>query len=242
MIFMLIKGTVAEQVMKGFIVIAVVAIISKGLNLDIINWLITRLLGIAVIAILIIFQPEVRRGLARIGQFGVFTGEKVFIGEIAKAAVVLSKKKNGALIAMEREVGLRRYVESGVEIDSKVTSELINTIFTPTTSLHDGGIIISGQRLEAAACLFPLTQNPHIPKTMGTRHRAALGLSEETDAVVLVVSEETGAISLAIEGKMTRDIEHKNVIKVIEGLYSKARKNPFPELIKNIMSKTKAGK
>ncbi len=200
MIFMLIKGTVAEQVTKGFIVIAVIAIISKGLNLDIINWLITRLLGISVIAILIIFQPEVRRGLARIGQFGVFTGEKVFISEIAKAAVVLSKKKNGALIAMEREVGLRRYVESGVEIDSKVTSELINTIFTPTTSLHDGGIIISGQRLEAAACLFPLTQNPHIPKTMGTRHRAALGLSEETDAVVLVVSEETGAISLAIEG------------------------------------------
>ncbi len=197
MIYLLLKGTAAEQVLKGIIIITVVIMITGTAKLVIINWMLTRLLTISVIALIIIFQPEIRRGLARIGRFGIFTGEKEILEEVAKACVVLSKKKVGALIAIEREIGLRRYVESGVSIDSKVTSELINSLFTPKAPLHDGGIIVSEQRIEAAACLFPLTQNPNIPKTMGTRHRAALGLSEETDAVVLVISEETGSISIA---------------------------------------------
>ncbi len=236
--FLLLKGTVAEQVLKGVIIITVVIMLTGGLNLVIINWLLTRLLAISVIAFLIIFQPEIRRGLARIGRFGVFSGERETLGEIAKAAAVLSKKKIGALIAIEREIGLRRYVESGVAIDSKVTREVINTIFSPKTPLHDGGIIISDQRIEAAACLFPLTQDPDVPKTMGTRHRAALGLSEETDAVILVISEETGDISLAAGGTMMKAIDPKSVTGILERTYApKADKWSFSGLWKMIIAK-----
>ncbi|MFH1552565.1 MAG: diadenylate cyclase CdaA [Candidatus Omnitrophota bacterium] len=240
MVYLLLKGTAAEQVLKGIIVISVIVILTGGLNLVIINWLLTRLLAISVIAFLIIFQPEIRRGLASIGRFGIFSEERETLGEIAKASVVLSKKGTGALIAIERETGLRRYVESGVNIDSRVTSELINTIFTEKTPLHDGGIIISGQRVEAAACLFPLTQNPNIPKTMGTRHRAALGLSEETDAVVVVISEETGGISLALGGHMTKDLDPKDIAKMLEKAYMPSvRKRSFPAVVKRLLSKRK---
>ena len=243
MIYLLLKGTAAEQVLKGVIVIAAVIMLSRGLNLVIINWLLTRLLAISVIAFLIIFQPEVRRGLASIGRFGIFSGEKHILGEIAKASVVLSKKRIGALIALERETGLRRYVESGVNIDSRVTSELINTIFASTSPLHDGGIIVSERRIEAAACLFPLTQNPNVPKTMGTRHRAALGLSEETDAVVVVVSEETGAVSVAAGGKITENLEHKNIAKMLEKLYMpKVKKRSFLVVVKRLLAKRKVSK
>jgi diadenylate cyclase len=239
MMLLFIKGTGAEQVLKGIIIISLIILITKGLNLVIINWLLTRFLAISVIAFLIIFQPELRRGLARIGRLGVFSREKETIDEIAKAAGILSKKRTGALIAIEREMGLRRYVESGVSMDAKVTSELINTIFAPAATLHDGGIIISEQRIEASACLFPLTQNPHIPKTMGTRHRAAIGLTEETDALVIVVSEETGGISIAVDGKLTKDVDPKNMAKVLEGIYMpKARKRSFSDIFKKLSAKT----
>jgi diadenylate cyclase len=234
MVYLLLKGTAAEQVLKGIIIISAAIMLTRGLNLVIINWLMTRLLAISVLAFLIIFQPEVRRGLASIGRFGVFSAEREVIGELSKAAVVLSKKKTGALIALEREIGLRRYVESGVSVDSRVTSELINSIFAPGSPLHDGGVIVSEQRVEAAACLFPLTQNPNVPKTMGTRHRAALGLSEETDAVIVVVSEETGSISIAVNGKITKDLDHKNVGTILEGVsMPKVKKRSFFEATKN---------
>ncbi|RKY40855.1 MAG: TIGR00159 family protein [Candidatus Makaraimicrobium thalassicum] len=239
-VYLLLRGTAAEQVFKGVIIISTVIILTGELNLVIINWLLTRLLGISVIAFLIIFQPEIRRGLARIGRFGIFSGEREAFGEIAKASVVLSKKRIGALIAIERETGLRRYVESGVSIDSRITSELLNTIFSPNTPLHDGGIIVSDQRVEAAACLFPLTQNPNVSKTMGTRHRAALGLSEETDAVVVVVSEETGAISLAAGGRLTKDLDPKNIAKILEKAYMpRVRKQSFPAVLKRLLAKRK---
>ena len=226
LVYLLLKDTVAEAVLKGVIVISLVILVTRGMNLVIINWLLTRLLAISVIAFLIIFQPEIRRGLARIGRFGMFSGESATLAEISKAAVVLSKKRIGALIAVEREIGLRRYVESGVAVDAEVTSELINTIFSSTSPLHDGGIIISEQRIEAAACLFPLTQNPDVPKTMGTRHRAAIGLSEEADAVILIVSEETGNISFAIAGKITKGLEPKNVGKFLEGVCVPRKEKP----------------
>ncbi|MBF0253078.1 MAG: DNA integrity scanning protein DisA nucleotide-binding domain protein [Candidatus Omnitrophica bacterium] len=154
-VFLLLRGTAAEQVIKGLIIISGIVMLTRGMNLQIINWLLTRLLAISVVMFVIIFQPEIRRALARIGRFGIFTGESEVLDEVAKAATVLAKKKIGGLIALERETGLRRYVESGVEMDSKVTSELINTIFNTASSLHDGGIIISEHRIEAAACLFP---------------------------------------------------------------------------------------
>lgn len=238
MIYLLFKGTIAEQVLKGVIIISVIIMLTGSLNLVIINWLLTRFLAISVVAFLIIFQPEIRRGLANIGRLGIFSGEKETLGEIAKAATVLAKKKIGALIAIEREVGLRRYVESGVNIDSEVTSELLNTLFIPTSPLHDGGVIISNQRVEAAACLFPLTQNPNISKTMGTRHRAALGLSEETDAVIVVVSEETSSISVAVLGHMTMDIDPMDLAKVLEKMYMpKVRKQSFIVVLKRLLAK-----
>ena len=240
LVYLLLKGTAAEAVLKGVIVIAIVILVTRGMNLVIINWLLTRLLAISVIAFLIIFQPEIRRGLARIGRFGMFSGERETLAEISKAAVVLSKKATGALIAVEREIGLRRYVESGVAVDGEVTSELINTIFSSTSPLHDGGIIISEQRIEAAACLFPLTQKPDVPKTMGTRHRAAIGLSEETDAVILIVSEETGSISFAIGGKITKGLEAKNVGKFLEGVCVPRKEKPsFWATFKNTVFRKK---
>lgn len=243
LIYLLLKGTAAEAVLKGVIVISIIIVITRGMNLVIINWLLTRLLAISVIAFIIIFQPEIRRGLARIGRFGMFSGESETLAEIAKAAGILSKKRTGALIAVEREIGLRRYVESGVAVDAQVTSELINTIFASTSPLHDGGIIISEQRIEAAACLFPLTQNPDVPKTMGTRHRAAIGLSEETDAVILVVSEETGNISFAIAGKITKGLEPKNVVKFLEGVCAPKKEKPsFWESFKKSIFREKGEK
>jgi len=240
MIYLLLRGTVAEQVMKGVIIVTVIVMLTRGLNLVIINWLLTRLLAISVVAFLIIFQPETRRGLAKLGRFGVFSKEMETLGEIAKAAIVLAKKRVGGLIAVERETGLRRYVESGVEVDARVTSELINTVFMPNSPLHDGGIIISEQRIEAAACLFPLTQNPNIPKTLGTRHRAAIGLSEETDAVVVIVSEQTGNISVAVGGRMTRDLDPVNVSKFLEGMFSpKTVKYSFADTVKKVFKGNK---
>ncbi|MBD3380523.1 MAG: TIGR00159 family protein [Candidatus Omnitrophica bacterium] len=242
LVFLLLQGTAAEQVLKGVIVISVVIMLTRGLNLVIINWLLTRLLAISVLAFLIIFQQEIRRGLARIGRLGIFSGEQEIIGEVSKAAIVLSKKRIGALIAIEREVGLRKYVESGVELDSRVTSELIHTVFSQSTPLHDGGIIVSEQRIEAAACLFPLTQNPNIPKTMGTRHRAALGLSEETDALVVVVSEETGSISVAIGGRMTKELDPKDLSKILEKLFlPRIRKRSLKNIFEDIFTRKKKG-
>ena len=243
MVYLLFKGTAAEQVLKGLIVISLVVLLTRGLNLVIINWMLTRLLAISVVAFLIIFQPEIRRGLARIGRFGVFPEEKETLGEITKSCAIMSKRRIGGLVAIERETGLRRYVESGVNVDARVTSELINTIFSVTTPLHDGGIIVSQQRIEAAACLFPLTQNPSVPKSMGTRHRAALGLSEETDAVIVVVSEETGEISVASGGRINTDVDPKNLAGMIEKAYMpKERKRSVPVRLKRLIGMLKAGK
>ncbi|MBU1062194.1 MAG: diadenylate cyclase CdaA [Candidatus Omnitrophica bacterium] len=215
------RGTRGVHVLKGIILIVLVFIITQQLGLDTINWIFTKLFAISVIAVLIIFQPELRRGLASIGQHrwaGFFFKEAEIIRELVNATIFLSKRKIGALVAIERESRLSHYVESGIEIDAHVNTELVITIFTPTTPLHDGGIIISGNRIVAAGCLFPLTQNPEASKTMGTRHRAGLGLSEETDAAVIIVSEETGGISVAINGRLTHDLDKDALERVLYNL------------------------
>ena len=226
-----IRGTRAIQVLKGLMVLFIAFFISQLLNLTTINWLLTKIFAISVIALLIIFQPELRRGLAHLGKnrfLAIFSRAEETIDEIVKAAGRLSKRKIGALIAIEREIGLKVYIESGVSMDSKVSNELIQTIFMPHTPLHDGGIIIQEQRIAAAGCLFPLTQNPSISKTMGTRHRAAIGLTEETDAICVIVSEETGAASVAVSGKLTRNLELPNLRKVLRNLYlSREQKRTF---------------
>ncbi len=224
MVFLFIRGSRTVQLVKGLIIIVLLLIITQQSGLTTISWIMTKIFPISVLAFLIIFQPELRRGLARLGQFGAMLKEERVIDEIVKSASILSKKKIGALIAIEREIGLRPYIESGIPLDSKVTSELINTIFMPNTPLHDGGIIIQGGTIIAAGCLFPLSQDPRLSKTMGTRHRAAIGLSEEIDAVVIVVSEETGAISVSIAGKLTRDLDKETLSKILSNLFSGQRR------------------
>lgn len=221
-ILLFVRGTRAVQLLKGLIVIIIFFYIIQKLELDLLNWIFTRLLAISVVALLIIFQPELRRGLTRIGQspmFGLLLKEEKIVDEIVKSAISLSKKKIGALIAIEREIGLKPYIESGVSVDSQVTAELINTIFMPNAPLHDGGIIIERDRIVAAGCLFPLSQNPKIAKTIGTRHRAAIGLTEETDSAVIVISEETGIISVAVSGKLTRDMDQENLTKFLKNIF-----------------------
>ena len=192
-------------------------------GLSAVSWILAKILAISVIGFLIIFQPEIRRGLARLGQFGMFTAKEQIVDEIVKAAVWFSERKIGAIIAIEREVGLGSYIESGVHLDSKVTSELLTTIFTPNTLLHDGGVIIQLDRIVAAGCLFPLAQDSQIARQLGTRHRAAIGLTEETDAAVVVVSEETGAISVVVGGKLTRDLSKESLTKILANLLYRQR-------------------
>ncbi|MBN1354503.1 MAG: diadenylate cyclase CdaA [Candidatus Omnitrophica bacterium] len=229
MLLLFIKGTRTVQVLKGIIIIVVIFLITKELQLETINWILAKLFTISVIAFVIIFQPELRRGLARIGQFGMFSSQQETLEEIVKAALVMSKKKIGALIAIEREIGLKPYIESGIRLDSQVTSEILNTIFTPNAPLHDGGVIVQGSILAAAGCLFPLTQNPHVSSSLGTRHRAAMGLSEETDAVVVVVSEETGDISISVNGRLTRHLDEQEFGRVLSNIFrpKKSRKSIF---------------
>ncbi|MBU1911991.1 MAG: diadenylate cyclase CdaA [Candidatus Omnitrophica bacterium] len=227
-ILLFARGTRGVYVLRGIILITLIFIITKQLGFNRINWIFTKIFALSILAFLIIFQQEIRRGLANIGQrrwSRFFLKEAEIISEITTACFLLSKKKTGALIAIERETRLENYIESGIEIDAKVNSELLITIFTPNTPLHDGGIVITGERVAASGCLFPLTQNPKVSTTLGTRHRAALGLSEETDAIVVVVSEETGGVSVAIGGRLTHDLDRESLERVLSNLYRPDKKN-----------------
>ncbi len=196
--------------------------VTSFFNLDTIELLLRQLLTILVLVVIIIFQPELRRGLIRLGQhriFGVFlTGEAAVVQEVVKAVRKLAQNKIGAVIAIERDASLSAYVESGRKLDAEVSSELISTIFWPGSPLHDLGIVIRHQRLAAAGCVFPLSQRAGLSPTLGSRHRAALGLSEETDAVVIVVSEETGNIALAVGGELVLDVEREKLLDTLRGL------------------------
>lgn len=217
-----IRGTRAMQLLKGLVVLFIIFVLTWLFELYTINWILTRLFAFSVIAFLVIFQPELRRALAQLGQNRIFTfllREEQVIKELVESVTALSKRKIGAIVAIEREADLKVYIESGVALDSRVSRELINTIFMPTTPLHDGGVVISGDRIVAAGCLFPLTQNPRISPTLGTRHRAALGLSEETDAVVIVVSEETGMITIAVNGNFSHDLDEEKLTGSLRSLF-----------------------
>jgi len=222
-LFLLVRGTRAVQVLKGLLMLLITAFIAQRLGLTTFNFLVRGLWQVLILAFVILFAPEIRRALAEVGQRHFFRGflkeaKPGYLNEIIEAIDILSKKKKGALIALERETGLKTYVETGIKIDSEVSRELLSTIFLPTTPLHDGAVIIQGNRVAAAGCLLPFTRNPDISKRMGMRHKAALGLSEETDAVVVVVSEETGRISLAVGGRMTRDLDGTTFAKTVKNL------------------------
>jgi len=211
-----LRGAVAGGLVRGLWLMLAVGVLGVlfalgQFGLQTIEHVFRLLVTFSVVLLVVIFQPELRRGLLRIGRtsiFGAFLSkESPTIGEICRAVRKLSRDKIGALIAVEREIGLGAFVEGGVHLDAEVRNELIDTIFWPGTALHDGAVIIQNDRIAAAACLFPLTDNPDVSKRLGTRHRAAIGLSEETDAVVVVVSEETGGISLASRGALHRGLD-----------------------------------
>jgi diadenylate cyclase len=220
------EGTKAIQVLRGILILVFLFLVAQVFNLEVINNLLSRLFTISVIAALIIFHPEIRQGLARLGQHNLFAGAlkeeewENILKQLGKATDDLCKLKIGALIAIENRDLLSNYIETGVSIDAKVTSELIETVFTPNSLLHDGGLIIKNGKIAAAGCIFPLTQNQDLSRIFGTRHRAALGLSEETDAIIIVVSEERHDVSLVYQSKFYRDLEKEELFSKIKELVS----------------------
>jgi diadenylate cyclase len=219
-----IKGTRAAQLLKGLVILIIIFLASQQFEFEVINWVLTRFFAISIVAFLIIFQPELRKGLARLGQFGIFQENIEILNEVARAALLLSQKRMGAIIAIERESSLKPYTETSTLIDAAVTKELILAICSPTSPIHDGGIVIQSGRITAAGCLFPIGEGGGVSYAIGTRHRAAMSLSEETDAVVVVVSEETGSISISIGGKLTRNLDEDNIEKVLRDVFSRPRR------------------
>ncbi|MCX7885645.1 MAG: diadenylate cyclase CdaA [Verrucomicrobiae bacterium] len=208
---LLLRGTRGAAVLTGFVIVLLgIAGLTQLFQLDVINWLLNRILALLTIAALVIFQPELRRGLAQLGSRNPFTSSRLrteLADVLAETARALAQKRCGALMAVEREIGFRGVAETGVPVDAKASPELLTTIFFENTPLHDGGVILRGDRIVAAACVFPLTQRHGLNPSLGMRHRAAIGLSEETDAVVVVVSEETGDISVAVGGELRRGLD-----------------------------------
>ena len=209
---LLIRGTRAVQMGVGTLLIVGLFYVSRLAPLQTVNWLIRNMLLYVAFAAIVIFQSDIRRALAHFGQapfFRYFYRQEAAdetIEEIVVAATMLASQKVGAIVALEREIGLRNYIESGIPLDATLTYDLLVTIFHPGSALHDGAVIIQDDRVAAAACFLPLTVDPRVSRELGTRHLAAIGLTEEGDAVAVIVSEETGLISLAIDGRIERGL------------------------------------
>jgi diadenylate cyclase len=222
LLFFLAQGTQAVQLLRGMVLVILVAFLaSQLLPFKGFSWLIKTAFPALLVAIPVIFQPELRRGLERLGRTGSLFGRwqqeeavERMVEEVARAAHRLAGQRHGALIVLERETGLQEYTETGVEINSEVNAELLRTIFHPNTALHDKAVIIRNNRVAAAGCMLPVTHNPQY-SGMGTRHRAAVGLTEESDALVVVVSEETGIISVAYNGRIVRRLDINRLRNVL---------------------------
>ncbi len=230
-VYTFISNTRAMQLLKGLAAILIVAMLSRILKLETLNWLITNLTTYVVITVIILFQPELRRLLTQFGQrnwiANAFTNDTFPLDELVNSVFAMSEEHIGSLIVIERNIGLKSYIESGVAVNSMITEELIRTIFFPNTALHDGAIIIQDSRIVSAACYLPLSDSRQLKKQHGARHRAALGIAEETDALVIVTSEETGNISIMVNGKLHSRIkitELKNMI-----LYFMSPKTAYEE-------------
>ena len=229
-IMIFLKDTRAVYVIRGIFILIAAFFLFQQLGFHTLIWILTKIFAISIIGLLIIFQQELRHGLVQLGRRSVFyTGfrqeeAESIVREVTSAVSVMAKKKIGSLIAIQRELGLRNYIESGVPLYSQISSELIQSIFNPKSPLHDGGVIIAGDQIACAGSLFPLSDNPDIDKAMGMRHRAGIGLSEESDSIVIIVSEETGTISLAINGRLTRNLSKEELTTILKGLIKKRKK------------------
>ncbi|MEO7190381.1 MAG: diadenylate cyclase CdaA [Vicinamibacterales bacterium] len=220
----LIRGTRAMQMVIGSVLVILLLYVSQAFPLRTVAWLIRNLLAYVVFAAIVLFQSDIRRALSHVGRAPFFrylgrsakTAET--IEEVVTAAGMLAKARIGALIVFEREIGLRNYVESGIPVDGAVSYDLLTTIFQPSAPLHDGAVIVSEDRISAAACFLPLSVSPQIDRDLGTRHRAAIGLTEESDAIAVIVSEERGEISLARHGRISRALSPDDLRNRLQSL------------------------
>lgn len=223
-LIMVIRGTKAVQLLKGIFVIIIVWFISDFLNLNTLNWIMETVITWGFLAIIIIFQPELRRALEQLGRGKLFARggiheeeeRKQRVNSIVEAVNYMAKRRIGALISIERETGMGDYIETGIQLNSMVSSELLINIFIPNTPLHDGAVIIQKTQIAAAACYLPLSESAFISKELGTRHRAALGISEVTDSLTVVVSEETGSVSVTKNGELHRELSQEKFQEILE--------------------------
>ncbi len=255
--FKVVKGSRAWQLIKGIALFIVITWISGLFNLKILNWILTGIMNLGVIAIIVIFQPELRRGLEQLGTnkftkfFGIdkdiSTKTKEDIYKIVIAATELSKAKKGALIVIERDIKIQDVISGGIPLNADVSPQLLVNIFEPKTPLHDGAVVISGNKIAAAACVLPLADDKDIAKELGTRHRAAIGISKESDSIVVVVSEETGKISVAKDGTLIADLREdvlkkiliSNVVTKRFAVEKQERKNRLKELKQKLKKQKK---
>ncbi|MCE5196770.1 MAG: diadenylate cyclase CdaA [Negativicutes bacterium] len=228
-LIMMIRNTRAIQLVKGLLYVLLAFAVSSFLELKAIGWLMDKILTLGIVAIPIVFQSELRKVLEELGRGTFFhkqTADQIQINqmftEIIKAVDTMSAAKTGALIVLERKTGLREYMETGVELDSLVTSQLLLNIFYKNTPLHDGAVMIRNNRIVAAACYLPLSANPEIAQELGTRHRAGIGITEQSDCLTIIVSEETGAVSLAKAGKLIRYLDGKMLGELLQQTYFEA--------------------
>jgi diadenylate cyclase len=234
-VYRVFRATKGVPILVGLAaVVILLTLASQILELKVIEWIIKSAAAILAFALLIIFQPELRNGLARLGSANLFsfsrTPQKVFLETLAESVVKLSKKRFGALFAIERGIDLEDYESTGVTIDSVLSVELVATIFHPQTALHDGGLILKKERVASASCIFPVSQKELSDRSLGLRHRAGFGISEEADAVAIIVSEETGAISIVVEGKIFRNLSEDEFRRKLEDIFL-----PHGEAIKEVV-------
>ncbi|MBQ8109986.1 MAG: diadenylate cyclase CdaA [Clostridia bacterium] len=231
----LVMHTRSNSLLKGIAVVLATAGLSSLLRFNAVSWLLNQLISMGLVVVVILFQPEFRRGLDQLGRSSfmrrVFVTSKEReadqverpVAEIVRAMNDMARKKIGALIVIERMTGLRDVIETGTTVDAEISAPLIENIFEPNTPLHDGAMIIQDRRINAAACILPLSEDPSISRDLGTRHRAAIGITETTDAVSLIVSEETGIISMAREGRLTRHLDARSLTILLTELFTPER-------------------
>lgn len=221
-LILLIRGTRAVQLMRGVLVVIIVKLLSAWMGLHMVSWLTNQIINWGVVALVIIFQPEIRRGLEHLGRGSVFTrtnketqAAEHVVESLDFAIQYMAKRRIGALIAIERNTGLEEYIETGIEMDAYITGQLLINTFIPNTPLHDGAVIIEGDRIAVAAAYLPLSESTTIPKELGTRHRAAVGISEVTDALTIVISEETGEVSFTLNNELIRNLERADYLNML---------------------------
>lgn len=227
-LLVLVQGTQAAQLLRGMIlVVCVTVLLVSVLPLTAFRWLVVNSIPALLVAIPVIFQPELRRALERLGRTGQLLSRPSIdeqtaqvIGEVGLACRRMAARRHGALIVLERDTGLQEYVDTGITVDAKVSSQLLETIFFPSTALHDGAVIIRGDRVVAAACVLPLTESVLPGAHLGTRHRAGVGVTEHSDAIAVIVSEETGITSVAHNGRMIRRLDERRLSKVLQAFYA----------------------